>query len=300
MAASFHPGAEDVQSLIGVLRLLLDGYKTWRSERRQSDKQADKEERALEDALKDAEAKTTGSAIDPQTVVSGIEAKLEEDLGASGKDAIMGRAAGILALSRPFDVESFRFYDLLSNVLVAANTFSAAMNLYRLRGNADDSNGYILHLPRTSAPCQRLLERSGYLLTDASYGDNAVGCRIAEVHTFITTSSELRVMAVVEVKRASTWGEQYDDFPSFGLTLTAGDEVNQIGFHIDNQPQRSFLRDFSVRLTVKELKDLLFAVLSDLADITEELFHEEKRLRDEVTPALAQLMAVLQNRQTRS
>jgi hypothetical protein len=117
---------------------------------------------------------------------------------------------------------------------------------------------------------------------------------VEQVVAVLRTESEGSRMRVLVKGMVSThMGETYPKRLLWGLSLVPGREVNRIGFDVVQCPKYHSSDGFDVRITLGEFKELAFSALADLAEYSSELAREERTFRDEIGPALENILAAI-------
>jgi hypothetical protein len=276
---NFHP--EDLNLILNALRFVLDGFTRLRTGKGQ--KEPDKREEVLKETVERAEEMSAGGAgVD--TVVSEIETKLEQGLGTEAKDEIIGRAASILALAEPFEVESFEYYKNLVLVLTKAKEFCTATNIFKLRGW---SNGQfeVLLLPKLTSTLHAICGEFRSVTQQLIVG-NTFKVHIIESDAYLTTANGvLKVLFDLRLERAYSVGGSYKESADVESTLAAGDEVNMIGLETRTS-KHDLIRDVQFRLTGKQFKEIVSALFEDLNHYANELAEEQRDFGEQIAPAL--------------
>lgn len=279
---TFNPG--DANLLINILRLLHDAIKAYRT--RTGEEHPGKREQVLSEAVEEA-AKMSAQGADNNTVVSKIQTKLEEGLGAGGRDEILRRASSIMALAEPFEMESFEYFTNLSVVLSKARDFCISANIFRLRG-ATNGQIALLPLPQLSRKLREVC--SDYaVITDRLLTGDVFKVRIIEAPAFLSTSvAGLHITLSLGLINSDHVGGSYVRAANAELLLAKGTEVNKIGFDVKSD---YYLPAFEVRLSGREFKELISAIFDDLTAYATELADEQHEFRNDVQPALSEILS---------
>ncbi len=281
---SFH--SPDPNLIVSALKFLLETYKLYRS--RSGRKTPEKQEEVLEETVAKAEEMSAGGAP-AEEVVSEIETKLERDLGPAVKEGIIRRASSILALAQPFEVEAFRYYDNLSEVLKRAQEFCKATNMFRLRG-ATNSDFAVLQMPKLGLALREVCADYRILTYGLGRGD-VLQVRPIGVRTFLSTRVEaIHVALDLELTRAQRTGGTWTDHMKALLFLSGGSEVNKIGFTLNQPVESPYLLDFEVRLTGQQFQQIVSALLDDLNNYANELAEEQREFKERIAPQLAVIL----------
>jgi hypothetical protein len=286
--SAFH-GA-DPELIVNALRLILESFKTLRSAR--GEHKPGKPEEVLGETVDRAdELSSAGAGADE--VASEIETKLEYGLGRAGKDEILDRATFILALAQPLDLEAFRYYETLLQVLTKARDFCAVSNIFRLRGNHIKPWGYeLLPLPGAGAVLQKITRDFDVLTGALLNQDRVIRARVTEVAAWLRTGMPpLQVGVGFEVTMATSMGESYAEGGHAMLSLAAGSEINRIAFEIVQPTSVPRLPGLDLMLTATQFHDLVSAMLQDISAYAKELAEEEHDFRVRIAPALEQVLS---------
>lgn len=285
---------DELRIFIDSLKLLLSAIDIFRPHRDQPpDRQTQKKEETLGQAIQKAERDMTSPQVDAKEIAHDLEVSLETELGETGKDAVIARALGIVAITRPFEIKSFQYAEHLSQVLQAAHTFCEANNVFRLRGEPSDGE-YILPLPRLGAAFRRLLKHESSYFDELFRERSVIGVSVSEVGALLKTGSEeLFLVVCTTITKACMTGGTEDEISWFRFSLAPGSEVNRIGFNVKETPRHVFARDFDTRLSIDQLRELVFALFDDLTKLANELSQEEAAFDKEISPALTQILATL-------
>jgi hypothetical protein len=287
------PTLDELRLFMDALRLLVSGYSIFRGRKPEPGGQAGEEERAIDEAIRTAETEIEVPGADSERVGRELEERLEAKLGPQAKDAIIKRALGIMALAHPYEMKSFRYYEVLEQLLSGTRAFFLANNVFKLRGEAEDG-GRFLPLGKFSAVLKRLLERSGYFGRVFRADRDVLDVSVEAVFAMPRTESEGSDMAVsVKAKKSDHMADVYSDGYLWAFKLVPGTEVNRIGFHVERHPQYHYSNDFDMRITLQEFQDLALAALGDLNDYASELADEERSFKEELGPALNQALALI-------
>ena len=234
----------------------------------------------------------SSKGVEAKEVLSELETTLEGELGAATRSEIIIRASTLMAIARPFELEAFRYYDQLCSVLDSAREFCDSKNIFTLRGEYSDGKGSLL-LPKVSPVLRSLLKNSGALVDDFQDQDT-IAVSVVHATAVLTTNRErLYVHVLVQANKTDHMGGTYTRGGIYGLALAVGTQVNRIGFRIDQRPERSFARDFEIMLNSDEFKKFVLAIYSDLTDYANELLKEQGEFKDEIRPALEQVLSAL-------
>ncbi len=277
--ANFH--SPDPSLIINALRFILDSYKLYRSRRGQN--LPEKQEEVLEETVAKAEEMSAEGAS-TETVVSEIETNLERQLGKATKDEIVSRASAILALADPFDLEAFRYYENLAQVLKRAQNFCASANIFQLRG-ATNGPFSVLRMPRLNLALQDVTENFKFPCTQLERAQGVLKATATSATYLVTKPEALHVKIEFVLSRARVTGGTYSDRMSAGLALSSGSEVNKIGFGVVTA-ESPFLQSFEIRLTGEEFEKIVSALLDDLSQYTADLANEQRRFKEQIAPQL--------------
>ena len=163
------------------------------------------------------------------TVAGEIESSLERDLGKAAKDEIVSRASSILALARPFDLEAFRYYENLTQVLERAKSFCASAKIFQLRG-ATNGTFSVLPMPRLNIALKEVTESFEFLCGELQRAQSVIKATASKTATYLSTRpSALHVKLVFNLTRARSIGGTYSEAMAADLALSSGSEVNKIG-----------------------------------------------------------------------
>lgn len=286
----YQPILDNLKLFLDVLGIFRDAYRALRAQGEPGTK-IQVEEKVLDEAIQRAEAMSAAGA-DAKKVLQEIEVKLETELGPAAKSEIIERAFSILTLARPLELKAFECYQQLRRVLDSVRTFCETKNIFQLRGELSNGEGS-LHLPTVGAVLRPLLEAQAPLADDFR-SPETIRVSIAGVTAILSTKEErLYLLVVVQAARTDHVGGIHSQGGFYMLSLTSGSQVNRIGFHIEQRPERSWIRDFEIRLSGEEFKRLVLAVLGDIGNYASELLREEKQFTQEIGPALDSLLSAL-------
>jgi hypothetical protein len=282
---SFH-GA-DPNLIINGLKFVLDVWKTYRS--RNGQEEHNKSEEVLGQTVEKAQEMSAGGASADQ-LVSEIETRLERDLGTVAKDEIISRVSSMVALARPFEVDSFQYYEYLVLILKRAQEFCRSTNIFKLRGEAIGAAEY-LDLPQLASVLPGICG-SFKVFTDYLIVGNVFAARPILVKSYLSTARDpLQVLLTLELKKAYSIGGSYAEQTKVALSLTKGSEVNKIGFDLIKSVEfPSYFKGAEFRLTNKEFQAIASAIFDDLNNYVAELAEEEKRFREQFAPALVAIL----------
>ena len=284
--ANFLP--HDPNLIINALRLVLEGWKSYRSGSGQ--KRPDKKEEVLKETVERAEEMSAQGA-EAGKIVSQIERKLEQGLGTAVKDEIIGRASSILALAQPFEVEAFEYYKNILLVLNKAQEFCKSANIFKLRG-ATVGNVEHLELPHLSLILPAICGDFKVLTGQRMVRGNAFRVGLLAVGAYLSTGAEpLQVALRLELEKAYTTGGSYSERLLINLFLAKGSEVNRIAFNFDRSSSFSYLGGADFRLTSKDFQAIVSAILDDLNNYASELAEEQRDFKETIAPALASILA---------
>jgi hypothetical protein len=286
--ASFH--ALDPNVIVNALRLLLDGWKALRT--KSGEKAPDEREKVLKETVDRAEELSAGGTK-AETIVSEIEARLEQRLGPEAKDDIIARATALVALSQPFEVESFHYFDGLLRVLKSAQDFCKATNIFRLRGVIDVTYGQ-LELPRLASILYEISKHFA-VITEQLVRHDVFQVRLVSFQFYLsTTSAPLSGLLRLELRTSDHVGGSYGQASDVHLVLTEGSEVNVLAFGarmLAEFPYR--LNGMEFRVTATEFKAIASAIFDDLNDYVTDLAQEQKDFKEQVGPALTAILSAL-------
>lgn len=285
--SGFH--AADPNLLINALRLILEGFKTFRSGKGQE--KPEKREEVLQETVERAEELSTGGA-GADKVASEVEAKLESGLGRAGKDEIIERATFILAVAQPFDLGAFRYYESLSKVLARAQDFCTVSNIFRLRGLRDRVLGSeVVALPSVGPLIREISNGFDVITTSQLEQRDTIRARLIDAFALLGAGARaLRVVLDVEVEKATSFGDRYREKGHATLFLTAGAEINWLAFEVERATNLPGLPGVELRLTAKQFHDLVSAILEDLSRYAKELADEETDFKSRIAPALEKVL----------
>ena len=276
----------DPNLIINALRFILEGYKAYRS--RKGQKVPEKQEEVLEETVAKAE-EMSARGESAETVASQIEKSLERDLGKAAKDEIVGRASSILALARPFEVEAFRYYENLSQVLRRAQDFCASTKIFQLRGAKNDTFS-VLPMPQLDIALREVTEDFQILCGELQRAQDVISATTSRSATYLLTiPPAVRIRLGFDLTRARITGGTWADTMAAELVLSPGSEVNKIGFNVA-RAESPFLRDFEIRITAKEFQRVVSAILDDVNNYVTELGEEQKHFKERLAPQLVALL----------
>jgi hypothetical protein len=286
--SNFH--GTDPNLLVNALRLILEGFKTLRSEKGQPN--PEKREEVLEETIEKAR-ELSAEGVGADKVASEIETRLEHKLGRAAKDEIIGRVTSILTLAQPFDLEAFRYFENLSRILARAQTFCVTSNIFKLRGRRVENWGYeLLLLPKTGLALRQISNDFDVLTTALCGQRDVIGAHVSKALAFLRTGARtLHIGLALDVDRAFSMGGSSTENKHVTLCLTSGSEVNRVGFDVVQPTSVSALPGLDLRLTATEFHALVSALLEDLNGYTKELADEEQTFRNQVAPALDRILA---------
>jgi hypothetical protein len=267
---------------------VLEGIKSYRSSR--GEQRPGRQEEVLKDTVEKAE-ELSAEGAGAEKVVSEIESRLEQELGAEVKEQLIGRASSMLALAQPFEIEAFRYFDNLALVLGRAQEFCSMTNIFRLRGTADGNATY-LALPKLGLLLPRIFKHFAEVTHLLEVGNTFQASPVA-IRTFLTNRSPfLYILISVEVRKSHVTGGSYSENGPLELWLKAGSEINSIGFAPSTPLPYRYLKDAEARLSAKDFQQILSAILDDLNNYVTELATEQKDFRERIAPALETILSV--------
>jgi hypothetical protein len=278
MSMNFH--GLDPSLVINALRLVLDGWKTFRTKSGQNEP----ERKVLEDAVNKAEGMSEEGA-DAEAVVSEVGKTLEKELGAVIKDDVLSRAASILAIARPFETEAFRYYDALWSALNGARQLCVTSNIFLLRARTVKKLQY-LPMQNLSLALKDLFEETEVFKAFVTDPD-VIECRVSKVQSSLTLGAEcLSILVVIAVLRAYSIGGTFTESQTIELFLKPGMQVNRVGFRSLGRSVSLAPVDFEVLLLGKDFEALMQGILKDLSDYTAELSSEQEEFKEKFAPLL--------------
>jgi hypothetical protein len=284
LVTNFH--SPDPNLIINALRFILESFKLYRSQSGQ--KAPEKQEEVLEETVTKAEEMSAQGAS-AEAVVSEIETSLERDLGKVAKDEIVSRASSILALAHPFDLEAFRYYENLTQVLKRAQEFCASAKIFQLRG-ATNGAFSVLPMPRLNVALQEVTENFEFLCGELQRAQSVIKSTVSKTGTYLSTKpAALHVKLVFNLTRTRSIGGTYADAMAAELALSSGSEVNKIGFQVAPPAESPFLRDFEIRITAKEFQQVVSGILDDVNQYVTELAEEQQHFKERLVPQLSAL-----------
>ena len=284
---------DDLRLYLDALKVLLTTYSIFHGKKEEPSAQVQKEKDVIGQAIHKAEEEIAAPNVDSRRVAEGVEAQLQAELGAEAKDAIIQRASGILAVTRPYEVASFRYYEMLRQILEGGRAFCLANNVFRLRGTVE-GEGRVLPLWKFSSALQGLLSGSGCFPGQLRSNRDIYNVSVERVVAFLRTLSEgARMTVSVKGKISDHVGGSYSENFTWCLALVPGREVNRIGFDVVSYPQYYRSDGFDRMITLEEFQDLAFSALADLSGYSSELAQEERTFRDKIGPALEEILAAI-------
>jgi hypothetical protein len=272
----------DPRILIDAMRLVVDGWRVYRSERNQSE--PEKKEKVLEEAVKNAE-QMSARGDNAEKVLSEVGTRLEKELGLAAKEDVFERVASILAVVRPFDVDAFRYFDNLAATIFAAREFCKIANVFQLRARTVNGIEY-LPLPKFAQSLNVLFNETNAFRA-GERPPHIVELTIGETEAYLSSGKEnLSVVVPIRIRESVLVGRILTSNDRFELILGEGSSVNRIVFRAGRQPASLNLTEVDILLLGDDFRKLTESLLSDLEDYIRELSEEQRSFRDRFAPAL--------------
>jgi hypothetical protein len=285
--------AVDPKLVIDALRLIIEGWRAYRTTRGRQESEDRREEEVLQEAVRKAEGMTAEGA-DAEKVVREVGADLDRELGSAATNDILGRLNSIIALAHPFDLNAFRYFESLTRTLSSAREFCKNTNLFALRATIIDGV-YYLELADVGQSMSRLFVRNE-ALRNGTQERNVIDFSIRAMKAFLRSDLKcFSIVVPVTIRRISVMGSTEITEDMFALSLRDPAQVNRLGFHIDARPLPLYTPDFEFLLRGEDFRELVESLLSDLAGYIKELSFEERDFEQKFEPALRGIGSALKN-----